>query len=126
MYKRLQTTGFWGREYEELRREYEELRRVFNPQKGITDVISMPIVTIKENTDHPTTKPPRIIKPLLLASTNEGQIVLDPFAGSGTTCGVAELMGRRYIGIEISEEYCEIARKRVQEAKDSMGLFPEG
>ena len=67
--------------------------------------------------------PEKLAKDHIISWSNEGETVLDPFSGSGTTAKMASLMGRKYIGIEISEEYCEIARKRVQEAKDSMGLF---
>jgi len=73
---------------------------------------------------HPTVKPLDLMKYLCkITATPTGGLVLDPFTGSGTTLVAAELMGRKYIGIEISKEYCEIARKRVQEAKDSLGLF---
>ncbi len=72
---------------------------------------------------HPTQKPVALMKYMIKTYSNEGEIVLDFTCGSGTTLVAAELMGRNYIGIEISPEYCEIARKRVQEAKDSMGLF---
>jgi site-specific DNA-methyltransferase (adenine-specific) len=50
----------------------------------------------------------------ILSWSNEGDIVLDPFVGSGTTCKMAKLNGRRYIGIDVSEEYCEIARERME------------
>ena len=72
---------------------------------------------------HPALFPEPLAKDHIVSWSNKGDVVLDPFSGGGTTCKMAELMGRRYIGIEISEEYCEIARKRVQKAKDSMGLF---
>ena len=80
---------------------------------------------VKDTADkrfHPTQKPTElfveIIKDMLPID-----VVLDPFLGSGTTAIACERMGIDYIGIEISPEYCDIARKRVQEAKDSMGLF---
>ena len=63
--------------------------------------------------DHPTQKPERIIRQLVTASTRPGDVVLDPFAGSGTTLVVAKATGRRAIGIEIEERYCEIAAKRM-------------
>lgn len=72
---------------------------------------------------HPCPKPIKWAKWLIERASKPDDIILDPFTGSGTTCAAADIMGRRYIGIEISEEYCKIARKRVQEAKDSMGLF---
>jgi site-specific DNA-methyltransferase (adenine-specific) len=78
---------------------------------------------LRDGTKHPTQKPYRLFKQIITKHSSENQIILDPFLGSGTTAVACELMNRNYIGIEISPEYCEIARKRVQEAKDSMGLF---
>jgi site-specific DNA-methyltransferase (adenine-specific) len=49
--------------------------------------------------------------------SNEGDVVLDPFMGSGTTAKVARALGRHYIGFEISKEYCDLANKRLQETK---------
>ena len=78
-----------------------------------------------ERSLHPTQKTVEVMEKVLALSTNEGDTVLDPFLGSGTTAVACERMGRNCVGIEISEEYCEIARKRVQEEKDKMGLFAE-
>ena len=63
---------------------------------------------------HPTQKPEYLLERIVLASTEEGQRILDPFCGSGTT-GVAALrFGRKFIGIDISEEYLEISKKRLE------------
>jgi len=62
---------------------------------------------------HPTVKPLRLFAYLIALASQPTQIVLDPFAGTGTTCLAAKLLGRNYIGIEIDEQYCEIARLRV-------------
>jgi site-specific DNA-methyltransferase (adenine-specific) len=78
---------------------------------------------LKEKKYHPTQKPIGLMQKILTKYTDEGQTVLDCYSGSGSISVACEKMGRNYIGIEISPEYCEIARKRVQEAKDSMGLF---
>jgi len=59
---------------------------------------------------HPTQKPLRLMQQLLDIG---GDIILDPFCGSGTTCVAAKMLGRRYIGIDISEEYCQLARERL-------------
>ncbi len=72
---------------------------------------------------HPTQKPVALMEYLIKTYTNESELVFDFTCGSGTTCVACVNTNRNYIGIEISEEYCGIARKRVQEAKDSMGLF---
>lgn len=62
---------------------------------------------------HPTQKPVMALLPLILAYSTVGDIVLDPFAGSGTTAVAAQALGRRYIGIEIDPTYCRIAQKRL-------------
>ena len=78
---------------------------------------------MKEKRVHPTQKPVGLMQQILEKYTEQGQTVLDCYSGSGSISVACEKMGRNYIGIEISPEYCKIARKRVQEAKDSMGLF---
>ena len=65
--------------------------------------------------NHPTQKPLAVILPIIQASSNFGDLILDPFAGSGSTLVAAKQLGRRYIGIEISEEYCKIARERLKQ-----------
>ncbi|MDR1931833.1 MAG: site-specific DNA-methyltransferase [Spirochaetales bacterium] len=77
------------------------------------DDISIPYWSMPENTDHPTQKPEKLIAKLILASCPENGIVFDPFLGSGTTSVVAKKLGRKYIGIEINEEYCLWAEKRL-------------
>jgi site-specific DNA-methyltransferase (adenine-specific) len=75
-----------------------------------------------EKTSHPCQMPLKVME-RIIGILPDDMLIVDPFSGSGTTAVACEKMGRNYIGIEISPEYCEIARKRVQEAKDSMGLF---
>lgn len=75
-----------------------------------------------DKVDHPTQKPLCLIEPLLLASSNPGDVVLDPFAGSGSI-GVAALrLGRRYIGFEKEPKYAAIARKRLTAAREQRTL----
>lgn len=69
-----------------------------------------------ENTDHPTQKPEKLIAKIILASSKAGDIVFDPFLGSGTTSVVAKKLGRDYIGIEIDEHYACLAEKRLENA----------
>ena len=82
------------------------------------DDISVPFWSMPENTDHPTQKPEKLIAKLILASSKEGDVVFDPFMGSGTSCVVANKLGRRYCGIEQNEEYCLWALKRLVLAKE--------
>jgi site-specific DNA-methyltransferase (adenine-specific) len=77
------------------------------------DDICVPYWSMPENTDHPTQKPEKLIAKLILASSCEGDVVFDPFLGVGTTSVVAKKLKRRYIGIEINEEYCCLAEKRL-------------
>jgi len=71
----------------------------------------------QKNENHPAPFPEELPKNCILATTIENDIVLDPFLGSGTTCVVAEKLNRRWIGIEISEKYCEITKQRIFELK---------
>lgn len=77
------------------------------------DDISIPYWSMPENTDHPTQKPEKLIAKLILASCPEGGVVFDPFLGSGTTSVVAKKLKRRYVGIEMNEEYGIWAEKRL-------------
>lgn len=80
------------------------------------DDISVPFWSMPENTDHPTQKPEKLYAKLVLASSRPGDMVFDPFLGSGTASVVAKKLGRRYCGIEINEEYCLYAVKRLRMA----------
>ena len=77
------------------------------------DNITVPFWSMPENTDHPTQKPEKLIAKLILASSREGDMVFDPFLGSGTTAVVAKKLGRRYCGIEQNPDYCLLAAKRL-------------
>jgi site-specific DNA-methyltransferase (adenine-specific) len=66
-----------------------------------------------ENTQHPTQKPEKLLAKIILASSNPGDLVLDPFLGSGTTAVVAQKLGRRFVGIEQDLTYCCLAAKRL-------------
>lgn len=80
------------------------------------DDISIPYWSMPENTAHPTQKPEKLLAKLILASSNEKDIVFDPFLGSGSTSVCAKKLGRHYIGIEQNEQYCVWAEKRLEMA----------
>jgi site-specific DNA-methyltransferase (adenine-specific) len=86
--------------------------RLTCPSNLWTD-LTVPFWSMPENTDHPTQKPEKLLAKIILASTNPGDMVLDPFLGSGTTSVVAKKLGRRYLGIEVDEEFCCLAEKRL-------------
>lgn len=86
--------------------------RITHPSNLWTD-ITVPFWSMPENTDHPTQKPEKLLAKNMMASSNPGDFVLDPFLGSGTTSVVAKKLGRHYVGIEEDKEYCCIAEKRL-------------
>jgi len=75
-------------------------------------------ISEKKHGKHPTQKPLSILKELIQSVTNPGEIVLDPFMGSGSTCVAAALLGRRYFGIELDKDYYEIAKARIKEIEE--------
>lgn len=90
--------------------------RLTHPSNVWTD-LTVPFWSMRENTDHPTQKPEKLLAKLILCSTNKGDLVLDPFLGSGTSAVAAKKLGRGFTGIEIEEEYCLMAAKRLEIAE---------
>lgn len=86
------------------------------------DDISIPFWSMPENTDHPTQKPEKLYAKLILASSRPGDIIFDPFLGSGTTSVVAKKLGRQYCGIELNEEYAMLAEKRLAKANSDRAI----
>jgi site-specific DNA-methyltransferase (adenine-specific) len=90
--------------------------RLTHPSNLWSD-LTVPFWSMPENTDHPTQKPEKLLAKVILASSNPGQVVFDPFLGSGTTAVVAKKLQRHYVGIEIDETYCCLAQKRLELAE---------
>lgn len=86
--------------------------RLTHPSNIWTD-LTVPFWSMPENTDHPTQKPEKLLAKIILASSNPGDIVFDPFAGSGTASVVAKKLERNFIGVEIDELYCCLTEKRL-------------
>lgn len=85
-------------------------------KKEMEDVWTLPAVQNSEKTFgyHPTQKPERLLRRIIMSSSSKGDTVLDPFMGSGTTCYVAKKIGRSYVGIEKEEKYFSIAKRRIE------------
>ncbi len=81
------------------------------------DDISVPYWSMPENTAHPTQKPEKLLAKLILASSDPGDVVFDPFLGSGSTSVTAKKLGRQYVGIEQNAQYCVWAEKRLETAE---------
>jgi site-specific DNA-methyltransferase (adenine-specific) len=95
--------------------------RLTSPSNLWTD-ISIPFWSMPENTDHPTQKPEKLLAKILLASSKRGDMVLDPFLGSGTTSVVAKKLGRKYCGIELDNVYACLAEKRLEMADNDASI----
>lgn len=91
--------------------------RITHPSNIWTD-ISVPFWSMPENTEHPTQKPEKLMAKLILASSNEGDVIFDPFAGSGTTAVTAKKLGRHFVNIELDEHYALIIDKRLELAEN--------
>lgn len=99
-----------------------EVMKQLNGEKQMTDVWKIPAVGSWEKHcgKHPTQKPLRLLYRIILACTNEGDTILDPFAGSCTTGIAANLLGRNFVGIEQEKEFVELGKRRKQEIEDSV------
>lgn len=95
--------------------------RVTHPSNIWTD-ITVPFWSMSENTDHPTQKPEKLLAKIILASSNEGDMVFDPFLGTGAAAVTAKKLGRRFSGVEIDEYYCLLVQKRLNIAEKDKSI----
>ena len=86
------------------------------------DDITIPFWSMPENTAHPTQKPEKLIAKIILASSLEGDIIFDPFLGSGTTSVVAKKLDRHFLGIEMEERYCVWIEQRLSIASNNSDI----
>jgi site-specific DNA-methyltransferase (adenine-specific) len=104
-----------------------ELMKMINDGKQMTDVWRMPAIAPWEKScgKHPTQKPIGLLARIIMASTESGAWILDPFAGSSTTGIAANLLGRRYLGIEKEEEFVAMSKARSIEIEriETYGTF---
>lgn len=111
----------WARKHEKKTHKFNyETMKSLNGGSQMTDVWRIPAVSKweKEQGKHPTQKPLRLLYRIILASTNEGDTILDPFSGSGTTGIAANLLGRKYIGIEQDKSFVDLSLRRRQALDD--------
>ena len=118
----------WARKCQKVPHKFNyELMKRLNEDKQMTDVWRLPAIGRWEKAcgKHPTQKPLSLLTRIILASTNEGDWVLDPFSGSSTTGIAANLCGRRFAGIEKEEEYCRMSvarRMMLDDANERVNL----
>jgi len=94
-----------------------------NAGKYATNIWRIPSLkgASNEKAGHPSQKPLALIERIILSSSAPGDLVIDPFSGSGTTAIAAQKHGRNWIGIEVSKEYCALSRRRIKQLKPSLG-----
>lgn len=108
------------KDYEDLRKDYEDKRRPFNNYLGLTDVLRFSRV---HNAMHPTQKPEDLTRALILTCSREKDLVIVPFAGSGTECAMSAFEKRNFIGFDIEKKYVDMANERVKKIINNPTLF---
>ncbi len=111
----------WARKNEKKAHYFNyDLMKFLNGNKQMTDVWNLPAIATWEKTcgKHPTQKPLSLLTRIILASTKEGEWILDPFCGSSTTGVAANLLGRRFLGIDKELNYLEISKNRREELEN--------
>jgi site-specific DNA-methyltransferase (adenine-specific) len=113
------------KEYEELRKEYEELRRPFENYFKLQEILRFSNESVKTGAkyDHETVKPETLTRALILTCSRPNDLVVVPFAGSGTECAMAVKEGRKTIGFEITEKHAKMSNDRVQNILRQPSLF---
>lgn len=127
VYEKLQAAAkndAFRRDYDELRRDYDELRGYFDNTNGFTDIWEF----AKETRDdrHPTTKPVELCERGILSTSQDGEIVLDVFLGSGTTLIACERLGRKCRAVEIEPRYVAVTLERYQQTTGDMPVLITG
>ena len=113
------------KEYEELRKEYEELRRPFANYFKLQEIFRFSNEAVKTGAkyDHDTVKPETLTRALIMTCSRVNDLVVVPFAGSGTECAMAVKEGRKTIGFEIEEKFAKMSNERVQNILRQPSLF---
>ena len=123
----LELKGTTYKNYSKNVQEREKMAKPVKDKKIKGNIWTYVVGKNKEDQEakgHPAPFPCQLAEDHILSWSNEGDVVLDPMCGSGTTCKMAKRLGRNYIGIDVSDEYCEIAEKRVR--AETENLQPRG
>lgn len=127
MYNKLQEwcAPYLNKPYEELRSEYEELRRPFNNFMNLQEILNFSNEAQKTGAkyNHDTVKPETLTRALILTCSRKDDLVVVPFAGSGTECAMSSKENRNFIGFDIEKKYVEMSNKRIQEHKNQIRMF---
>jgi len=110
------------RQHEELRRQHEELRRPFNNALHLGDVIRLPNYETSDH-EHDTIKPEKLTRIFITTCSRKNDLVLVPFAGSGTECAMAIKEGRRFIGFDVEQKYVDMSNERCRAIMSQPSLF---
>ena len=102
-------------QYLDYKSKDEKKYSVFFNKTDVCDDVWLTPKSEKKRLGHPTQKPEKLFRRIIKASSNEGDLVLDCFMGSGTTAFACKSLNRNFIGFEISKEYCDIINKRLQQ-----------
>ncbi len=106
-------------------KQWDEAKDIIKKKdKQMRSVWSIPLTPKQEKKygKHPTQKPEELLKRIILSSTKENDVVLDPFCGSGTTGVVCQKHNRKFVGIDKEKAFLEIAKKRIEEVKNNIFL----
>ncbi len=118
-----QETLLWVKKSKQAKHTFNyAFMKELNGGKQMRSVWDIPTTPKREKLfgKHPTQKPKALLYRCIMSSTNEGDIILDPFVGSGTTALVAIENKRQFIGIDISEEYIELTKKRIESGLEAL------
>ena len=115
------TYEYLRKEYEDLRQEFEYKRRYFKNEFGLTDI--MRFARENNNYEHDTKKPEKLTRALILTCSRKDDLVVVPFAGSGTECAMSVKEGRNFIGFDIENKYVEMSNGRCFEIQRQPQLF---
>ena len=118
-------TGFFNKPYKQLRKEYEDLRRPFYNKFNLQEVLNFSNEQANTGSkyEHDTVKPETLTRALILTCSRENDLVVVPFAGSGTECAMSVKEKRNFVGFEITPKHAEMSNKRVQKILKEPTLF---